>query len=63
MADPDLTITICPVDRVEVGQALVAAAAKLKKGAERIKPGMKRDNVLARAIRLERMGNELTTGD
>lgn len=63
MAEPDLTITICPVDRVEVGQSLVAAAARLKKQAEKIKPGMKRDNVLARAIRLERMGNDLTKGE
>lgn len=63
MGDPELTITICRLDCAEVGAALNAAAVKLERKAEMKKPGIVRDNMLARAIRLKRTAKTLTDGE
>jgi hypothetical protein len=60
---PETTITVCTVDIPEIARALDAVATKLNKRATDMKHGVARDNTMARAIRLKRTAETLTTGD
>jgi hypothetical protein len=55
----DVTITICALDRGDFARALAVVAERREKAAHALRPGIKRDNMMARAIRLKRMAEEL----
>jgi hypothetical protein len=59
----DVTITICELDRGDVAQAIRTVAEKREKAGLAFRKGeVKRDNLLARALRLKRTADELGAG-
>jgi hypothetical protein len=56
----DITITICVLDRADIARAIAAVAEKREKAGMALRKGdVKRDNTMARAIRLKRLAEEL----
>ncbi len=55
----EIKISICAHDRPDFAKALRELAQKRRKRAEGLRPGMKKDNELARAIRLDRQADEV----
>lgn len=56
----DVVIAISPLDRFDVAAALDQAVAQKRSIAlNQMKPGIRRDNILARCIRLEEIAKRL----
>ncbi len=56
-------LEIVPLDYYDFGMALLKIAENRERQANILKLGTKRDNALARAIRLKRIAKQLIEGD